>query len=109
MVRVHATERSTDQEMFAPYAETMAMLVALVALVAAAWVVSAPGDAADLPPADSAVGAGTAPVVYSVNRTPDSTSDVLWADPFDAPVATAVTVVFPTEPADAEPAGPPLA
>ena len=98
MIRVHATERSTDQELLGPYAETIAVVVALVAVLAAAWVVAAPGEGADLPTAQ----ADPAPVpeVYAVNRTPDSTTDVRWVDAFDAPVATAVTVVEPADAAD---------
>jgi hypothetical protein len=95
---VHGAEISTDQEMLGPYAETIAMLVALVALAAAAWAVAVPSSTADLPPATSA--APAAPEVYAVNRTAGSTADVLWADAFDAPAATAVTVITPTAASD---------
>ncbi len=101
-IRVHGTELSTDREMFGPYAETMAMLLALVSLLAAAWVVAAPGETADLPAPDRTTAVQAAPEVYAVNRTAGADADVLWADPFDAPRATAVTVV----PAQPQPAAP---
>jgi hypothetical protein len=95
-IRVHRTELSTDREMLVPYAETMVALVALVALLAASWVVSAPDEAATLPVREPGTGTATAPAVYAVNRTPNATTDVTWSDPLDAPAATAVTVVAPT-------------
>ncbi len=94
-IRVHATERSTDQELFVPYAETTAMLLALVAVLAAAWVVAAPAETADLPLAEPEPAA--APEVYAVNRIAGSTSDVVWPDAFNAPAATAVTVLDPAD------------
>lgn len=93
-VRVHGTELSTDGELFGPYAETMAVLIALIGVLAAAWVVATPSEGADLPAAEANVeSTQTAPGVYTVRRTSDSSADVLWADAFDAPRATAVTVV----------------
>lgn len=77
--------------MLGPYAETIAVLVAFVAIVAAAWAVALPSSTADLPVAAPATPA--APEIYAVSRTAQSTADVLWASPFDAPTATAVTVV----------------
>jgi hypothetical protein len=47
-IRIHGTELSTDHELFDPYAETIAMLVALVAVLAAAWAVATPAASADM-------------------------------------------------------------
>lgn len=92
-VRVHAAERSTDQEMLASYAEPMAAIVALVALVAAAWIAAAPGATADLPTRDGATQPATAgPQVYAVQRTAAATTDVVWVDPDSGTAATAVAV-----------------
>ncbi len=93
-VRVHATERSTDQELLRPYVATIAALVALVMVGAVAWAAMTPSETADLP-----IGSGdrgvTAPV--SAVRTLDSTEPVMHPDPFAQPSAavesTAVRVV----------------
>lgn len=107
-IHVHGAELSTDQDTIGTYAEAIAMLVALVALVAAAWAVATPSPDADL--TVPAAPPRPAPEVYAVSRTADSTADVAWVDPFDAPVATAVSIVPPAAaPAsDAPPLGPDL-
>lgn len=107
-IHVHGAELSTDQDTIGTYAEAIAMLVALVALVAAAWAVATPSPDADL--TVPAARPEPAPEVYVVSRTPDSTADVYWAGAFDAPAATAVSIVpaAPTAPVDAPAVGPDL-
>lgn len=90
-IHVHGAELSTDQDTIGTYAEAIAMLVALVALLAAAWVVAEPRPESLF--TAPAARPEPAPAVYDVARTPDSTADVYWADAFDAPEATAVTIV----------------
>lgn len=47
-VRVHEAEVSTDRDALAPYAEPLLVLLAVVALAAAVWIATLPGDTADL-------------------------------------------------------------
>jgi hypothetical protein len=90
-VRVHAAERSTDEELLRPYLGAIALIVVAAAVLAAAWVAAAPGAVADLPTAATAAGP-VAPV--DAVRTPASTDDVVQPDPFARPAtATASTAV----------------
>lgn len=47
-VRVHGAEVSTDGDSIGAYAEAIAAIVALVALLAAAWLAAVPSEGADL-------------------------------------------------------------
>lgn len=89
-IHVHGAELSTDQDTIGTYAEAIAVLVALVVLLAAAWAVATPAADADLTVPGAQ--AQPTPEVHDVSRTLSSTADVYWADAFDAPAATAVSV-----------------
>ncbi len=88
-VHVHGAEVSTDQDALGSYAETIALLIAIVAFLAAAWIAAAPRDDADL--TVPAVGTGTE---ISYVRAPDSTRDVVSPD-VEAAESTAVTTINP--------------
>lgn len=83
-VHVHGAEVSTDQSQLLDYAEALALLVAVVALLAAAWIVAQPR-----PDADLAQPAAIAPISGDFERLPTDTRDVLQPDP-DGPSEIAV-------------------
>lgn len=83
-VHVHGAEVSTDQALLWDYAEALALLVALVALLAAAWATAAPRPDADLVQPQS-----IAPISGQFERVPGDTRDAVQADP-DGPGQVAV-------------------
>ena len=83
-VHVHGAEVSTDQSQLWDYAEALAVLVAIVALLAAVWIA-----AEQRPDADLAQPAVIAPISGDFERVPTDTRDVLQPDP-DGPSEIAV-------------------
>ncbi|MCW2922550.1 MAG: hypothetical protein JWL76_2424 [Thermoleophilia bacterium] len=83
-VHVHGAEVSTDQSQLWDYAEALAMLVAVLAVLAAVWIAAEPSPNADFTqPASIAAPTG------DFERVPDSTRDVYQPDP-DGPSEVAV-------------------
>jgi hypothetical protein len=74
-VRAHGAEVSTDQDALRGYAEPIALLVAIFAIVAAAWAVMTPSSDADLTQVTPA-----APAEATFVRAPLDTSDVVQPD-----------------------------
>ena len=94
-VQVHGAEVSTDGDSLSTYAETIALLVAVVSILAAAWFVATPSTNADfVQPAPQ-----TAPVA-AFERTADSTLDVVAPD-VDAATSTSVAIIEPVATATA--------
>lgn len=83
-VHVHGAEVSTDQSQLWDYAEALAVLIAVVALLAAVWIAAKPRSDADLPQP-----AVIAPISGDFERVPTDTRDVLQPDP-DGPSEIAV-------------------
>ena len=83
-VHVHGAEVSTDQSQLWDYAEALAVLVVMFALLAAVWIAAAPRPDADLQQP-----AVIAPISGEFERNPTDTRDVLQPDP-DGPSEIAV-------------------
>jgi hypothetical protein len=74
-VRAHGAEVSTDQDALRSYAEPIALLVAIVAILAAAWAVMTPSPDADITQVTPA-----APAEATFVRAPLDTTDVVQPD-----------------------------
>lgn len=96
-VRVHGAEVSTEPSQLLDYAQAFALLLAIVAVAAAAWMAMAPRQDADIPQPPV-----IAPARGEFERLPTDTRDVLQPDP-DGPGE--VAVVRP-EPVIGPPLGP---
>ncbi len=99
-VHVHGAEVSTDQSQLWDYAEALAVLVAMFALLAAVWIAAEPR-----PDADIAQPAVIAPPTGVFERIPNDTRDVYQPDP-DGPSEVAIirpgaTIGAPLTPPDA--------
>ena len=88
-VHVHGAEVSTDQTQFWDYAEALAVLVVVFALLAAIWIAAAPRPDADLTQPSIAPARGT------FVRLPDDTRDVYQPEA-ESPGEVAVVRPGPT-------------
>lgn len=75
-VHVHGAEVSTDQSQLGDYAEALAVLVVMFALLASIWIAAAPR-----PDADLELPAVIAPISGDFERAPTDTRVVLQPDP----------------------------
>lgn len=84
-IHVHGAELSTDGDSLGTYLEAIALLVAVVAVLGAAWAVALPRADADL-----TIPAAPAPAVATFVRGPLDSSDVVQPS-VDSSIATAVS------------------
>ena len=94
-VHVHGAEVSTDGESIGGYAEAIALIVAIVAVIASAWVAMAPGEGADFvqpatptPPQQLAGDFVLAPQGTAVQPDPDGPQEVAVVRPGSTGSAT---------------------
>lgn len=90
-VRVHGAEVSTDGESVGMYAEAIALIVAIAALLAAVWVASTPSEGADLarPTGDAAPGYVLTPDGYVVQPRLEGPDEVAVVVPDGSPASFA--------------------